>query len=410
MDNVLQRSMYNRAVILNCVRRCGDVSRTRIRELTGIRMASITELVKELVDDGLVAEKGTAGNGSDRGRKRTQLKLNEGYGFAVGIEFDADHVAGVVLDVRANVVAEARVNEPCGGDRETGVGQIVDMVCRLVKQADISADKLVGIGVADPGLVDSEKGVSVLCTTVEGWENVPIRQLIGERFGVSIHLEENTRAKLLAEKAYGVGRGVGHLMFIDFGSGVGCSVMSPAGVYRGRTESAGELGHTCVVENGAVCRCGSYGCLETVASLPAIGRRARVAMDEGAQSLISKLAGGNEKVTADHVFEAARQGDKLALSIVDETGRFFGLAVANAVNLFNPEVVIFDQRLAEIGDLLLDPIKRTVARQALQIATRDLRFELSRMGEMAGAMGAATLVLDDLFAIPQLPIPDFMGT
>jgi predicted NBD/HSP70 family sugar kinase len=199
------------------------------------------------------------------------------------------------------------------------------------------------------------------------------------------------------------------MMFIEFGTGIGCGMIFQGELFRGFTESAGELGHMRVMENGPVCNCGSFGCLEAVASLPAIGMRATKMIKEGVTSAILELAGGEvDKITAGHVFQAARKGDKLALVIVDEVARYLGIGIANAVNFFNPEMVVFDEALGEVEDLILEPVRKTIKRQALEISTRQLRFEVSRMGEEAGALGAATLVLDKFFEIPQLKIPDYL--
>jgi len=409
MNQQLQRSSsYHRAFILNCVRHYGPLSRTEIREHTAIRMATITELVKGLLEEGILCEGDSVAGRFKRGRKFAQLHLDCAFGYAVGVEFDCDHLCGVILDIQAHTVQQRRSEASFAPTQEEGICQLTDFIHRTLEAAAIPLEKVIGIGVADPSLIDSEKGISYLSTTIPGWQNVPIRQLLWNHFQVPIKLEENSRAKLLAEKTYGPAKNAGHLMLIDLGQGIGCSVMSPAGLYRGHTESAGELGHTCVVENGLLCRCGSYGCLETVASLPAIARQAVYAIEQGVQSLILNLADNRiAAIRADHVFAAARQGDKLALRLVEEAGKYIGVAIANAVNLFNPEVIIFDQGLVEAGDLLMEPIQRTITHQALPLSTKQLRFERSCLGNFAGAMGAATLILNDLFAIPQLPVPSF---
>ncbi|MBN2309390.1 MAG: ROK family protein [Candidatus Hydrogenedentes bacterium] len=401
------RRAYNKALILNCIRTCGPVSRTQIRTHTRLRMASITELVRELVEAGLVIEAGM--NGAGRGRKQVLLRVNAGHGLAVGVEFDADHVIALIADLDMAVVARHIVEFPLGQDKDAILAKLIEGVRDVILSAGIDRARLIGIGIADPGLVDRERGVSVLSSTIEGWRSVPLREIFEQEFSVPVQMEENTRTKTLAEKRFGAGRGVGHLMFIDFGPGIGCGVATPNGLFRGSGGNAGELGHTHVMDGGPVCRCGSYGCLETVASLPAIARRATEAIGQGAASSIRDLAGGDPAaITADHVFEAARRGDKLALGILDETSRYLGMGIANAVNLFNPEMVVFDARLAPVQDLLFEAIENTVKRQALEASTRGLRFAVSELGQEAGALGAAAMVLDSVFEIPQLDIPDFV--
>ncbi len=401
------RTAYNRAVILNGIRKNGPISRTRIQELTRIRTATITELVRELERERLVREAGAEGSG--RGRKQVLLRLDTAYGFAVGVEFDAEHVIALAVDLEASPIATAREVLPPELDKQGVLDTIIRVAGTAIEKAGIDKGRILGIGIADPGLVDRRRGVSLLCSTIDGWRDVPLKEEVEGALDVSTCLEENTRAKTLAEMRFGAGKGIDSVMFIDFGPGIGCGIATADGLYRGATEAAGELGHTMVVMNGPVCRCGSYGCLESVASLPAIARRAAEAMKQGAGSLMADSAGGDLAcLTAEHVFEAARAGDKLALGILDETARYLGIAIANAVNLFNPGVVVFDARLGEVEDLLLAPVRKLIKRQALAVATRGLEFRVAELGAEAGALGAATLVLDKVFEIPQLPIPEFV--
>jgi len=401
------RKQYNRSVILNTVRCYSAVSRTRLREVTGIRLASITELVKDLTGEGFLVEAGTVGE--DRGRKQTLLRLNPEGRFAIGVEFDADHIVGVIVNLEAQVVGEVRHQLSAEPDRDTILQGIFQTVDEAMKNPLCRGGKFLGIGLADPGLVDSRRGVSVFSTTIRDWRDVPLKQIVEDRFALPVVMEENTRSKALCEIRFGAGKDIDNLMYIDFGMGIGCGFVCQGQLYRGFSESAGELGHMRVMEGGPVCNCGSYGCLESVASLPAIAHRAVRAIREGAVSLIAELAGQQlDTISADHGFEAARRGDKLALGIMDDTARYLGIAIANAVNLLNPQMIVFDSRMGRIADLILEPIQRTVMRQALGNSTRGLRFEISRMSEDIGAVGAATIVLDKVFEIPQLKIPEFI--
>lgn len=398
---------YNRALILNSVRKYEPVSRTRIKEVTGIRLASITALVKELSEEGFLREVGVGD--SERGRKQVLLELNSGNRFVVGVEFEADQVIGVVADLKARIATKTRLAF-ADHRRETIIEGIKRAIREVISKSGVSRERLMGIGVADPGLIDSRQGVSVFSSTIRDWQKVPIKEIMEREFHLPVFLEESTRSKTLCEQRYGAGKEVDHMMFIEFGSGIGCGMIFQGQLFRGFSESAGELGHMRVMENGPVCNCGSFGCLEAVASLPAIGSRAIKMIREGVNhSAILDLAGGEvEKITAEHVFQAARKGDKLALGIVDEVAKNLGIGIANAVNFFNPEMVVFDAALGEVEDLILEPVRKTIKRQALEISTRHLRFEVSRMGEEAGALGAATLVLDKFFEIPQLKIPDYL--
>jgi N-acetylglucosamine repressor len=406
LEDISLKKGYNRALILNSVRKYEPVSRTRIKEVTGIRLASITELVRELSGEGFLREVGVGA--SERGRKQVLLELNSQNRFVAGVEFDADHGFGVVADLKARIVAQSRVPFQ-DHRRETIIAGIIQAVREVIEKSGLARENLMGIGIADPGLIDSRRGVSVFSSTIRDWREIPLKEVMEGEFHLPAFLEESTRAKTLCEQRYGAGKNVDHMMFIEFGTGIGCGMIYKGELFRGFSESAGELGHMRVMENGPVCNCGSFGCLEAVASLPAIGMRAVKMINEGVHSAILEVAGREvENITAGHVFQAARQGDKLALGIIDEVAKYLGIGIANAVNFFNPGMVVFDSTLGQVADLILDPVRKTIKRQALEISTRKLEFEVSKMGEEAGALGAATLVLDKFFEIPQLKIPDYL--
>jgi N-acetylglucosamine repressor len=399
-------AQHKRTLVLNAIRNAGPVSRTHVRQATRIRLASITDLVRGLLEDGLVEEAGTGGTG--RGRKHILLRLNPAFGYGVGVEFDADHIIGVVVDFEMNVVAKDEAPLHLNDGTDAVLEQLMDCARRVIGKADIPREKVIGIGVADPGLVDPEAGISVVSSTIRGWQDVPVRALFEDAFSVPVLMEENTRAKTLAERRFGVGQSTEHMMFIEIGPGIGGGVITPQGLYRGAGGAACELGHTHVADSTQVCRCGSCGCLEAVASLPAIARRAAQAMQAGAVSALLDMTGRTlVGLRAEHVFEAARQGDKLSLRLLDETCTYLGVGIANAVNLFNPEMVVFDPRLEPVKDLMIDPIRSVVMRQALQVATRDLQFSVSTLGRESGALGVAAMVVDTAFGIPQLQVPGY---
>jgi predicted NBD/HSP70 family sugar kinase len=400
-------SRYYRAVVLAAIRRYKAISRIQLQKITKIRLASISDLVKDLIDEGLIEEAGVGE--SIRGRKQKMLRLSSCGGFVIGVEFDVNRVIALAVNLNSQVVGQSQRALVKVANRKRILNAIDEAVRDVLAQAGGDRSKLIGIGVADPGVIDSKKGLSIFSSTIADWRDVPLKAILEEAFGVPVMMESNTRTKTLCEKRFGEGKDAKCLMFVEFGSGIGCGLMNGDELYRGFTESAGELGHIRVRENGPVCNCGSYGCLETQVSLPALASQAVRAMKEGAVSRILELAGGeHDAVTAEHVFEAARQGDKLALGILDKAAEYLGVAVAGAINLFNPEMVVFNWRFGQVAELLLDTIKRIIQRQALAVATRDLKLAVSKIGEEAGALGAAVMVLDKVFEIPQLSMPEFM--
>ncbi|MBU0714602.1 MAG: ROK family protein [Verrucomicrobia bacterium] len=391
------KASFYKSTLIAHVRHYGAVSRTQLGQSTHIRMPVVTALIRELIENGVLVESGRSVAG--RGRKQILLSLNGRHGFVVGIEFDLDHMLAVGVDVCGNVVAKQSMPMPALKTNTAIVKALIALTESMIRESGYERSALKGIGIADPGIVDSKAGVSLMCTLMPEWRNVPLRRLVESHFAVPVLLDENTRTKTLCEHRHGAGQGLQHLLLIDVGSGIGCGIIMDGQLYRGHTNMAGELGHVRVVENGPICNCGSSGCLETVASYPAIIRQVIKALQDGTQSMIAELAGHRlEAISMAHVFEAAGHGDKLALGLLDHAIQYLGYAIANAVNLFNPEAVLINAHQAAAEDLIVAPIQQIIDRHTIRLSGKSPEIRVAKIGEEAGAWGAAMLILDQLFA------------
>jgi len=407
VKSVATKRERDKAVVLDVIRRLGPLSRVDVYHLTHLRPGTISLLVRELLRENKVMEVGPSDN--PRGRKQILLRLNPNWGFVVAVEFDPETVVAAVLNAGADIIHRCTERTHLGGGVDGLVKQLVACAKRVMREADVDPASLVATGAADPGLIDSRAGVTVLCSTIDFWKNVPLRNIFERDFGVPFLLESNTRARVVVERILGAGQRAENMIYLDYGTGIGMGIVSQGQVLRGRSECAGEFGHTHVGEGGPACRCGSFGCLEAMAGAPAIAARARAAVLEGSASQVLELAGGDPaSISSSHVLAAACAGDKMCAAILGEAEKYLGLALANAVNLFNPAVIVVDRRLAPAGEQFLEQIARIVRRQALQHATDGLAFRFAELGEKAGVLGIALLVLDDLFEIPSLKLPKFL--
>jgi len=406
MENGLTKKEHDKAVITAAVRLFGPLSRVDLHRLTHWRPSTISTLVRELLEEGKLREAGTSNN--PLGRKQVLLRINESYGFILGIELDSERVIAAAMDLAPNILA--MISQPARTDAgvEGLIKQLRDCAAELIQQQKASGQQLLGIAFADTGLVDTKNGVSVSSSLTEFWQNVPLREIFEEEFKVAFLLESNTRAKAVAERVLGAGEMADDMVYIDYGVGVGAGIFTGGRLLRGSRDTAGELGHTQVAENGPSCKCGSFGCLEALASASAIAMRARKAIGEGSNSKALALAGEVDKITGWTVLEAARAGDKLCTSLMEDAENYLGLAIANLVNLFNPSVVVLSKRFELGGLALTDRIARIVRRQALPHATENLAFRMGKFGDDAAVLGAGLLVLESLFEIPALKPAKFL--
>jgi hypothetical protein len=196
-------SRYYRAVVLAAVRRYKAISRVQLQKITNIRLASISDLVKTLIDEGVLEEAGVGE--SVRGRKQKLLRLSSRSGFVIGIEFDVNRVIALAMDLNSQVVGQSQRALVKLANRKRILNAIDEAVRDVLAQVGADQSKLIGIGVADPGLINSKKGVSVFSSTIADWRDVPLRAILEEAFGVPVTMESNTRTKTFCEKRFGEG-------------------------------------------------------------------------------------------------------------------------------------------------------------------------------------------------------------
>jgi predicted NBD/HSP70 family sugar kinase len=273
--------------------------------------------------------------------------------------------------------------------------QLQSAARRVMSAAKIPSGKLVGIGIADPGLVDTRRGVTTTCSTIDFWNDVPVTATFEKEFKVPILVESKTRARAVAEQRLGVGERESNMVYLDYGTGIGAGVIVDGKLLYGANCGAGEVGHTNMVRSGPTCKCGSNGCLEAVAGASAVENRTRKALAEGVSSqLLSMAQEDPARITVWLVLEAARQGDKMCWNIVAEVAEEIGIAMANLVNLFNPAMIVFDHRLAATGEEFLNLVARVVKSNALAGSASKLALRFAGLGRDAGLLGVGLQVLE----------------
>lgn len=271
-----------------------------------------------------------------------------------------------------------------------GPAHVVARVAAMLADVAGGVDpgSVAGIGVGAPGPVDRKAGM-VLRTPNLGWRNVPARDLIGEAAGLPVVLDNDANCAAYGEWWQGAGRGADRLVAVTLGTGIGGGIVIGGDIYHGASDAAGEVGHMSVDFAGRLCACGSRGCVEAYASGPGIAARAAEGLEAGADSVLGARDGKDARITARTVCEAAAAGDRYATGILAEAARILAVAVANLVNVFNPDVIVIAGGVAAAGDRLFTPLVREVRRRAFPSAVAACRIVPAALSEAAGVIGAA---------------------
>ncbi|MEK7450154.1 MAG: ROK family protein [Planctomycetota bacterium] len=334
---------------------------------------------------------------------------------AIAVDVGGMHISAALLDLKGKLTHKVRLPSRPHQTSPVIINGIKKAAKQVLKTSGRSISEIIGIGIGCPGSID-ERGIALAATPhISGWRGTRLKQEIGKEFGLPVSVDNDANLAALGEKYFGAGRKVKSLVCFTLGTGVGGGVIINGRIHRGSFSYAGEVGHLVIKGNNLRCHCGQTGCLETLAGAAGVVRRATVALENyiskchcdpdppqadyrGKQSrkknsLIFKMARGNLKnITAKMIFDAARRGDRLAKTVVQETGWYLGAAVSQVINILDPELIVLGGAMAQAGEILFRPIRQVAFAHIIPSPVRRVKIVPAQLGENAGLYGAATLV------------------
>ncbi|MCW2941712.1 MAG: family transcriptional regulator [Actinomycetia bacterium] len=370
----------NRSALLRHLYFEGPLSRQELGRDTGLSAGSISNVIGELVADGLVEEAGAVE--SDGGRPRTLLKIAAGHGYLVGVDVGETRVRVALFDLAlTELAATDHPLSDSGHDVGHVVQLILDGLAAVLRDTGADQDRVLGVGVGVPGIVEQGGDLVVHGQTID-WESVPLGRLLRTGTELPLHIDNGAKTLGQAEMWFGAGRGAKHAVIALIGSGVGACVIADGTPYRGAASSAGEWGHTTLQVGGRRCRCGARGCLEAY-----VGAEAMLERWDAAPPGLSEQEGLAALL-------GAAERDPAADALLSETAEYLGAGIADLINLFNPErIIIGGWAGLMIGPRLLPAACEAAAEYALHYPFTQTSIELGMLGPDAVTVGAATLPL-----------------
>ncbi|HEY9075965.1 MAG TPA: ROK family transcriptional regulator [Anaerolineaceae bacterium] len=387
-----------RAILLTLLHE-EHVSRVELAKRTSLSTTTITNLVDELLAQGIVAEEQGDAPTLPRqvGRPRTALRLVLNARYAVGV-----HIGIGILRVGVtNLNAELAYNSFADFDIQSPADDILKLIAVEVEKAihasGIDRSMIIGVGIGASGLTSYRNGVTTIAPRL-GWHNVPVRDRLQELLNLPCVVDNNVRCMAVGEAFFGLGRGVNTLIFVYGRAGIGAGIVVDRMVYRGSAGGAGEIGHTIMDPEGDLCRCGRRGCLETLISEPVLVREAQKIAQAYPASLIAQYFNQpGEDRPIERVFAAARAGDPLVQRMIEKRTRYLGTSLAYLVNLFDPDLILLGGVFAQGQDVLLPIAEATMRELAFGGLGEKVRLQPTGFGWRAGVIGAAALALTSLF-------------
>jgi predicted NBD/HSP70 family sugar kinase len=395
-SNILLVKAHNLRTILLSLLHEGRASRVQLAKNTHLSSTTITNLIGELLEQGIVIEEGLEETSEKRrvGRPRTDIRLVPGARYAVGVHIGI----GLIRVAITNLFAEILYNNIWPFDIKQPASEVIqriaDSVQCVIQTSEIDRNRIIGLGVGASGLVDYSAGVNIWAPNL-GWQDIPIRSLLEKATHLPVIVDNNVRAMALGEALFGAGRGVNSLAFVYGRVGVGAGFVVAGNVFRGSGAGAGEIGHTFMaIDQGKLCRCGNRGCLETMISEPELVSSAYdLATSDPISLLALYLADHKYERPIEAIFQAAHDGDIATRELISQRAEYLGMALANLVNIINPELIILGGLFSQGEEFFLPVVYDVVRACAFAGMGEKVRVQSTSFGWRAGVTGAAALAL-----------------
>lgn len=376
--------------VFESVRSAGQISRIDLAKQLRVSPASITALVGELLDLGLLRESQDTTRASARGRPPVALSVQPDAGYVVGIKLARSQHTALLVDAAGRPLAQASL--PCA-HRRRSLAQILDetgeVLDALLKEANLARADIACIGLGMPGMIDHATGQMVWSPLLIE-RDLPLRTLAEDEFGVPVAVDNDANLVTLAELWFGKGRAMADFAVVTIEQGVGMGLVINHRLYRGAGSLGMELGHTKVQMDGALCQCGQRGCLEAYIADYALVREASTALDP------TDYANSAPDVMLQQLYEQAKAGNEAARVIFRRAGRFLALGLANVVNLFDPPLIILAGERMQYDYLYADDVLREMHSLSLNRDATPQQVETHAWGDLMWAHGAAALALSDI--------------
>ncbi len=367
----------NRARVIDSLKRHGHLTQVELAGATGLSPATVSNIVKELSTSGVLATSTT----SRSGRRAVEVTLARRPGLVAGMHFSSRHLRVAVADVDRTIVAENHVPLALDHRHDRELDRATLLLADMCESLDAELSDLLAVGMAVPAPIDVRTGMVSTPGLLRGWEGVPVAEALSERVQLPVFVDSEANLGGLAEARSGAARGAAGAVYLHVGHTISAALLVGGTPFPGVSGKAGQIGHVTIDENGPICRCGSRGCLDTLAGGPALLELFRD--DPGMQRVRDLLL-------------RAESGDASARRVIADAGRHIGIAAASLTNLIDPDLIVVGGELATAGEILLSPMRHALDRSALAGADGVPDIVQGALGERAELHGCLALAVDSV--------------
>lgn len=365
----------NRRRVVEAIKKHGGLTQVELAGVTGLSPASVSNIVKALSASGVLHTTPT----TQSGRRAQYVTLAHAIGLVAGVHFSTRHMRVALADVTQTVVAEHHLPLAKDHRADNELDRTTLLIADMLETLKSSMGEVQAVGIALPAPLDRRTGTTARSGIFRGWDGIPVAEVMERRLGRPVFVDNASNLAALAELRMGAARGKTDVIYIDIGDKIGSGLILGGQVYRGFNGAAGEFGHTTIVENGPLCRCGNRGCLETIA---------------GGYAILDNLKPTYGNLKLNDIVTKAMSGDAGVTRALAEAGRHIGIAAANFSNLFDPERLVIGGELSRAGEILLGPIRHALERAVIVDESSTPDVVQGQLGPRASTLGAIAFAID----------------
>jgi len=384
----LKNNFQKRKIIKNLFL-YGAMTNTDLGKFVKLSTPKIISLLNELKTEGFVEE---LGQGNSSGGRRPNLYGNKEDAFyIIGISINIYKTSVSIFNAKNQKVSDDHILTLTISHGTSIIDPIVDFTENVIREKQIPREKILGVGIEMPGMVDSETGINKTYMV----SDKPVADVFSKKFGMEVLIENDAKTRAFAELRFGLAHTKKNVLAVHLDWGIGLGIIVNGKLYKGRDGFAGEFGHLPMIDNGILCKCGKQGCLETIASGTAIARIANEGIKNGRSSFLENLNNTDqETIEFGEVIQSAIMGDQFSISILANVGHWLGKGLAYLIQIFNPELIILGGRMTEASQFILPPIQQAIQIFCNPELGNEIEIKVSELGSQAGIQGVAALFLE----------------
>ncbi len=385
---------------LQYIQKNSPIDKSGIASALGISLMTVNKIVNRLLEKSIIVQCGK--QEGRNGRRSDLFKFNPDLYLSIGLDIDEDQIIISAVNSDGACVSKQKFLYEHEQERPASAGNIIRSIEKystaFIEQSNLDRNAVATIGVAPHGIVDTENGRCLLGTHLGGIIDLNLREELESVFHVPVYVDDPARSIAYYEMKFGHGREVKNFIYLFVDKGVGSGIVIDGKIHLGASGMAGEIGHIIVNEDGERCKCGNYGCLETVASAGNIIRKVKNGIEDRVKTKILDYCDGNlENLDLSVLREAADRSDKFALNILDTIGSSIGKAVSILINLFNPELILLGGEVSVLGQHLLQPVLRVTQHNSLNLIHKSALIKIVEHDHFLDSISIAVEAFDKLF-------------